>query len=117
MVQIEFFTPEQQASIPLYKEKWLEIALSTELINQHRAATAIKTAYAAIGKRQPKLEFCSSPQNALSKISSSVEVTEQQSQKFHCVKCHGKNGSCWLQSGHLRQEEYFHAKETNCLTS
>ncbi|NJK51736.1 MAG: hypothetical protein HC936_01235 [Leptolyngbyaceae cyanobacterium SU_3_3] len=77
MVQIEFFTPEQRSSIPSYREKWREIALSTEPIDQQRAAAAIKSAYAVIGKRQPILEFCSSPQDALSKIVSSIPNAER----------------------------------------
>ena len=76
MISLEFFTPEQKSSIPSYKQKWLEIALSTEPINQEKASAAVKAAYNSVGKRKPKIEFCSSPQDALFKIDSSIP-TEQ----------------------------------------
>ena len=35
-------TPEQQALIPVYKEKWRKIARSTERIDKEKAESAVK---------------------------------------------------------------------------
>ena len=57
-------TPEQEALIPVYQEKWKAIALSTEPINRQRAEAAIKAVYAIMGKNAPQIRFCSSPYEA-----------------------------------------------------
>ena len=38
-------TPEQEALIPVYKDKWLKIALSTERIDKKKAKKAVKQGY------------------------------------------------------------------------
>lgn len=43
---ISKLTPEQKALIPVYREKWRQIALSTERIDREKAAEALKDAYA-----------------------------------------------------------------------
>ncbi|NEQ23063.1 MAG: hypothetical protein F6K28_28700, partial [Microcoleus sp. SIO2G3] len=45
MSLIETLTPEQEALIPVIREKWRQIALSTEPINRQKATQAIKAAY------------------------------------------------------------------------
>lgn len=62
MLKIEKLTPEQEALIPVYREKWRAIALSTEPIDRQKAKEAVLAAYAAIGKPEPKVLFCDSPQ-------------------------------------------------------
>ena len=59
MSLIENLTPEQEALIPVYWEKWRAIALSTERINREKAAEAIKAAYVAIdfGYEKPEIFF------------------------------------------------------------
>ncbi|MGL5064276.1 MAG: DUF6745 domain-containing protein [Microcoleus sp.] len=54
-------TPEQEALIPVYRDKWRKIALSTERIDRAKAESAIKAAYIANGKPEPEVEFYSSP--------------------------------------------------------
>lgn len=54
-------TPEQEALIPVYRDKWRQIALSTERIDRAKAESAIKAAYIANGKPEPEVEFYSSP--------------------------------------------------------
>lgn len=54
-------TPEQEALIPVYRDKWRQIALSTEPIDRAKAESAIKAAYIANGKPEPEVEFYSSP--------------------------------------------------------
>ncbi len=50
-------TPEQAALIPVYREKWKAIALSTGSINCSQAAETIKSAGAIIGKKAPTIIF------------------------------------------------------------
>ncbi len=54
-------TPEQKALIPVYRDKWRQIALSTERIDRAKAESAIKAAYIANGKPEPEVQFYSSP--------------------------------------------------------
>jgi hypothetical protein len=50
-------TPEQEALIPVYGEKWRKIALSTEPIDREKAAEAVRLTYAAIRINEPKIRF------------------------------------------------------------
>ncbi len=50
-------TPEQEALIPIYHDKWRKIALSTERIDRQKAADAVKAAYKLIGDEEPKIIF------------------------------------------------------------
>ncbi|MEH2304388.1 DUF6745 domain-containing protein [Nostoc sp.] len=63
MSLIENLTPEQEALIPVYREKWRAIALSTERIDKEKAAEAVKAAYVAIdfGYEEPEIFFQDSP--------------------------------------------------------
>ncbi len=59
--KIEKLTPEQEALIPVYREKWRQIALSTERLDRAKTESVIKAAYIAIGKPEPEVQFYSSP--------------------------------------------------------
>ena len=61
MSLIEKLTPEQEALIPVYREKWRSIALSTEPIDRQKAREAVKAAYKLIGKQEPEIIFFDSP--------------------------------------------------------
>ncbi|MEH2404154.1 DUF6745 domain-containing protein [Nostoc sp.] len=61
MSLIEKLTLEQEALIPVYREKWRAIALSTERIDKDKAAEAVKAGYIAICKQEPEIIFCDSP--------------------------------------------------------
>jgi hypothetical protein len=63
MSLIEKLTPEQEALIPVYRQKWRAIALSTERIDREKAAEAVKAAYVAIdfGYEEPEIFFQDSP--------------------------------------------------------
>ena len=47
-------SPEQEALIPVYREKWRAIAFSTERIDREKAAEAIKSFYNTIGDKAPE---------------------------------------------------------------
>jgi hypothetical protein len=59
--KIEKLTPEQKALIPVYRQKWRRIALSTERLDRTKAEASIKAAYIALGKPEPEVQFYSSP--------------------------------------------------------
>lgn len=61
-------TPEQEALIPVYLEKWRGIALFTEPIDHQKAAEAVKAAYRLIGKEEPKVIFHDSPCTAFNEL-------------------------------------------------
>ncbi|MEH2467490.1 hypothetical protein [Nostoc sp.] len=63
MSLIEKLTPEQEALIPVYRQKWRAIALSTERIDKEKAAEAVKAAYVAIDfdYEEPEIFFQDSP--------------------------------------------------------
>lgn len=51
--KITKLTPEQEALIPVYREKWRAIALSTERIDRQKTAEAVKAFYTALDLPQP----------------------------------------------------------------
>ncbi|GAX45137.1 hypothetical protein NIES4075_61580 [Tolypothrix sp. NIES-4075] len=59
--KITKLTPEQEALIPVYRDKWRKIALSTERIDREKATEAVKEAYVVSGFNEPKIFFCDSP--------------------------------------------------------
>jgi hypothetical protein len=58
---ITTLTPEQEALIPIYQEKWMTIALSIEPIEPQKAEAAVLAACAALGQQQPEMIFGGSP--------------------------------------------------------
>lgn len=76
--QYPILTPEQEALIPVYREKWRKVALSTEAIDRQKAAAAVTAVYTLMGKNAPKIEFCESPYAALVAISNRDEREEIQ---------------------------------------
>lgn len=59
-------TPEQEALIPIYREKWRAIALSTERIDRQKVIQVIQAAYRVRKCDEPKIIFFDSPYAALS---------------------------------------------------
>lgn len=68
LTKIEKLTPEQKALIPFYREKWIQIALSTKPINHQEITDAVKAAYFAIGELEPEILFFDSPHAALNQV-------------------------------------------------
>ena len=66
--KITQLTPEQEALIPVYREKWRAIAFSTKPLDPTKASEAINAAYSLVGKEKPAILFCSSPYAALKSI-------------------------------------------------
>lgn len=58
-------TKKQKALLPVYRDKWLKIGLSTEPSNHVKAEDAINRAYEMVGLEKPKqFVWCGSPQSA-----------------------------------------------------
>ncbi|MCW5312918.1 hypothetical protein GTQ43_03350 [Nostoc sp. KVJ3] len=68
MSLIEKLTPEQEALIPVYREKWRAIAFSTERIDKEKAEEVVKVAYTDFGFEVPEIIFCDSPYAAFSEM-------------------------------------------------
>lgn len=66
--KITKLTPEQEALIPVYQEKWRAIALSTGSINRQKSTEAVDSAYIAIGLYLPHILFFNSPYEGLGKL-------------------------------------------------
>jgi len=72
--KVKKLTPEQAALIPVYREKWRAIALSTGPINRSQAAETIKSAYSAIGLKAPEIIFVDRPYEAADLILSRFDT-------------------------------------------
>jgi len=65
---IEELTPEQEAMMPVYEEKWWKIATSTASLDRSKAREAVQAAYALICKKEPEIIFADSPAYACKHI-------------------------------------------------
>ncbi|WP_392531499.1 DUF6745 domain-containing protein [Nostoc sp. C117] len=65
---IHTLTPEQEALIPVYRDKWRAIALSTERIDREKAAGVVESLYSLLEKKVPEIIFANSPNAAISKM-------------------------------------------------
>ncbi|MBD1906273.1 hypothetical protein NDI37_06340 [Funiculus sociatus GB2-A5] len=63
--KLKSLTPEQEALIPVIREKWRAIVFSKGLINRSKAKEAVKVAYSVIRKKEPEIIFFDSPYAAL----------------------------------------------------
>ena len=72
-LKIANLTPQQESLMPLYREKWQQIAISTSRINRQKTADAVKAAYQLIGKSEPVVFFFDSPRTALNELELKLE--------------------------------------------
>lgn len=59
--KLESLTPEQEAMIPVFRDKWLNLFYNNEGINQELATKQIQWLYTFCGKEQPEVMFMDSP--------------------------------------------------------
>ena len=57
MSKITELTPEQAARLPEFRDKWLNIGLSTEPVDRAKAELAIDELYESVGLEKPKLKI------------------------------------------------------------
>ncbi len=62
--KIEQLTPEQEAMMPVYQEKWWKIATSTASLDRSQATEAIQAVYEFMGTEEPDIIFVDSPASA-----------------------------------------------------
>lgn len=74
---INSLTPEQEAALPHYRQKWQSYALSTQPLDRGPATAAIQVAYATINRRTPEIQFFPSPYAALKSITAQADAFEQ----------------------------------------
>jgi len=68
---IKELTKVQQDQIPVYRDKWLDIGLSTTRIDRDKAIESVKKAYKLVGLKEPtKFHFVDSPTAAIKYIQS-----------------------------------------------
>lgn len=73
---ITSLTPEQEASIPVYRDKWIEIGLDTSPLNEKRAIEAVKLAYRLADQPEPRyFLFADGPMEAMLFLSAAGTVT------------------------------------------
>ena len=65
---ISELSPEQEAMLPSYRDKWRSIAMLTEPIDREKVTAVIKAAYAVSGYCEPEILFYSSPMEAIKKV-------------------------------------------------
>jgi hypothetical protein len=65
MPKIESLTPEQEAQLSVYRDKWLAIGLDTALANREPAEQALLKAYASANLAAPEFVWAQSPSEAL----------------------------------------------------
>lgn len=58
-------SPKQETLIPVMRERWGAITVSTEPVNREKTSLAVKAAYKLIGKDEPEIVFFDSPYQAL----------------------------------------------------
>ncbi|WP_421657074.1 hypothetical protein [Leptothermofonsia sp. ETS-13] len=57
MSKIERLTLEQESLIPMYRDRWRQVSLSTSPIDREKAESAVKATYVAMGKSPPGSYF------------------------------------------------------------
>ncbi|WP_028954311.1 DUF6745 domain-containing protein [Synechocystis sp. PCC 7509] len=65
---ISELSPEQEAMLPSYRDKWRSLSILTEPINKEKVTAVIKAAYAVSGYGEPEILFYSSPMESIKKV-------------------------------------------------
>ncbi|MBW4534873.1 MAG: hypothetical protein KME09_13140 [Pleurocapsa minor HA4230-MV1] len=73
MSKILQLTPQQKALIPIYIEKWRNIALSTKQLDHQQAIKTIQAAYQFLGYCPPEILFFESIQSICKNFMSLLE--------------------------------------------
>ena len=75
---IEELTGEQEALIPIYRDKWIEIAFSTQPLNRSKASEIANRLYYLMGFEEPNIHFVRSPYEALNVFISHIDLPSQE---------------------------------------
>lgn len=76
-VYIDKLTPEQEARLPEYADKWIAIGKSTAPADRFKAAEGIRDIYVDAGRKEPEyIVWCNSPMELTTLYSLAKEETE-----------------------------------------
>lgn len=102
---ISALTPEQEAQIPVYRERFRQIGLSTEPTDKAKAEAAIRRAYAYLSKSgnevpDPEIVWAESPMAgqvlAAQYAKGSLDVTEKEVQEQASTASYGSFEAYWV---------------------
>ena len=79
---IEKLTPEQEALISFYRDKWIEIAFCTEPMDRLKAGEVVKKFYNLTGFQEPEIQFAKSPYEALNLFINPIELPHRESWEY-----------------------------------
>lgn len=89
MKKITSLTPDQEAQMSVYRDKWIKIGLNTDRIDPERARAAVELLYARGGLSAPdKIVFANGPRDAKELLGKNHSVTDS------CV--YGNHEAAWL---------------------
>jgi hypothetical protein len=98
--KINNLTTEQEAFLPVFRQKYLDIASTGARINRDRLHDAVGRAYESLGYSRPELIICSSPMAAMKKINE-LSLSEN---KFVSDYLWGTQDLYWIAWGKFAQE-------------
>jgi hypothetical protein len=76
---IEQLSQEQEALIPIYRDKWQELRLASRTIDRHHAAEAVNSVYELLKLPKPKILFFSNPEFAINYLKNHPEQKQHPS--------------------------------------
>ena len=89
MKKITSLTPDQEAQMSVYRDKWIKIGLNTDRVDPERARAAVELLYARGGLSAPdKIVFANGPRHAKELLGKNHSVTDS------CV--YGNHEAAWL---------------------
>jgi hypothetical protein len=93
--KIEKLTPEQEAAMPKYVEKWMKIGLNTDPVDMPKAIEAVKLAYKNAGLKEPtKFYHAKSPLDAV-RVIQELDPSQTKQDIFNSM-LYGAHSASWL---------------------
>lgn len=102
MKKIERLTPEQEAYLPVFRQEYLDIALSPKRIDPDTLVISIGDAYRHIGEQQPRLIICDSPYRCMI----AIQVLEDMGLELSDDEVHALVES-YIESGETKKRNMF----------
>ncbi|AKG23961.1 DUF6745 domain-containing protein [Calothrix sp. 336/3] len=103
---LQKLTPQQIAQIPIYQQKWRNVALSTAEIDREKTIDAINLAYDFCGLEQPQVVFSKSPYSAMNKVLPELESLIQNSVSYKVKHLFNQAWNLFAQqSAHSNQQQ------------
>jgi hypothetical protein len=98
--QIDFLTPEQEAKIAEYRERFKKMALNTEPVDRAKAEEAVKRLYAYLKQDEPVFEWVDNPiegaKRAAQEATGRLDVTAQEIRDQANYASYGSLEACYI---------------------